>query len=164
VNVMPLHNRDNAIPRNGIYHILVCRPNHRLGNMILVTPLIAELEQLYKGAETDIVAEGDIASDVFQSFSSVKNIYCLPRRGFKHPFVFLSKILKIRKTWYDLIIDPCLGSGFSRALTRVFKGTRKLGFDDQISCQVPCDSLTHRVWRLNAARDAMAQLYQSMRT
>jgi heptosyltransferase III len=98
--------------------------------MILVTPLIAELGRLYKGAEIDIVAEGDVAADIFQTFSSVRNIYCLPRRGFKHPFVFLSKILKIRKTHYDLIIDPCLGSGFSRALTKVFKGRRKLGFDD----------------------------------
>jgi heptosyltransferase-3 len=118
------------IPKNGIYRILVCRPNHRLGNMILITPLIAELERLYKGAEIDIVAEGDAAKDVFQTFSSIRHIHCLPRRGFKHPFVFLSKILKIRNTRYDLIIDPCLGSGFSRALTRVFTGRRKLGFDD----------------------------------
>lgn len=118
------------LPRNGIYRILVCRPNHRLGNMILVTPLIAELERLYKGAEIDIVAEGDAASDVFQTFSSIRHIYCLPRRGFKRPIAFLSQILKIRKTRYDLIIDPCLGSGFSRALTRLFTGRRKLGFDD----------------------------------
>ncbi len=98
--------------------------------MILVTPLVAELERLYKGAEIDIVAEGDAALDVFQTFPSIRNIYCLPRRGFKHPFAFLSKILKIRKTHYDLIIDPCLGSGFSRVLARLFKGRRKLGFDD----------------------------------
>jgi len=98
--------------------------------MILVTPLIAELERLYKGAEIDIVAEGNAAVDVFQTFSSVRHIYCLSRRGFKHPFVFLSKILRIRRTHYDLIIDPCLGSGFSRLLTRLFKGRRKLGFDD----------------------------------
>jgi heptosyltransferase-3 len=98
--------------------------------MILVTPLIAELERLYQGAEIDIVAEGNAAVDVFQTFSSVRHIYCLSRRGFKHPFVFLSKILRIRRTDYDLIIDPCLGSGFSRLLARLFKGRRKLGFDD----------------------------------
>jgi heptosyltransferase-3 len=120
----------HAVAGNAIYRILVCRPNHRLGNMLLVTPLIAELERLYKGAEIDIVAEGDAAAEVFQTFSSVRNIYCLPRRGFKHPFIFLSKLLKIRKNRYDLIIDPCLGSGFSRILTRLFNGKRKLGFDD----------------------------------
>lgn len=118
------------IQKNRIYRILVCRPNHRLGNMILMTPLIAELEELYKGAEIDIVAEGNLAADIFQAYSSVRHIHCLPSRGFKHPFAFLSQLCRIRKTRYDLIIDPCLGSGFSRALTRFLIGDRKLGFDD----------------------------------
>lgn len=118
------------LPRDGIYRILVCRPNHRLGNILLITPLIAELERLYKGVEVDIVAEGPAASDVFATFFSVKNIYCLPTRGFKHPVAFLSLISKIRKNRYDLVIDPCIGSGFSRVLTRIFRGRYKLGFDD----------------------------------
>ncbi|HEY0199566.1 MAG TPA: glycosyltransferase family 9 protein [Rhodanobacter sp.] len=130
MKTLPIHARVDVIPGNEIYHILVCRPNHRLGNMILMTPLIGELERLYKGAEIDIVAEGYAAAEIFRTFPNVRHIYCLPPRGFKHPFVFLSKILKIRKTRYDLIIDPCLGSGFSRLLTRLFQGQRKLGFDD----------------------------------
>ncbi len=32
------------------------------------------------------------------------------------------------------------------------------------NCQVPCDSLEHRVWRLSAARAAMSQLYQHLGT
>lgn len=118
----------DGVPRNGIYRILICRPNHRLGNMLLMTPLITELERLYKGAEIDIVAEGSLAADIFATFFSVKNVYGLPRRGFKRPIRFLSLIFRIRKTNYDLIIDPCMGSGFSRALTRVFKGRYKLGY------------------------------------
>jgi len=122
--------RASTIPRHGVYRILVCRPNHRLGNMLLMTPLIAELERLYKGAEIDIVAEGPLAVDVFATYFSVKNVYCLPRRGFKHPVSFLSLISRIRKTNYDLIIDPCVGSGFSRTLTRIFRGKYKLGFGE----------------------------------
>jgi ADP-heptose:LPS heptosyltransferase len=98
--------------------------------MLLITPLIAELERLYKGVEIDIVAEGPAAVDVFATFFSVRNIYCLPLRGFKHPVAFLSLLSKIRKNRYDLIIDPCLGSGFSRILTRLCRGQRKLGFDE----------------------------------
>jgi len=98
--------------------------------MLLITPMVAELERLYKGAEIDIVGEGELACDIFATFFSVKNVYCLPRRGFKHPASFLSLILKVRKTRYDLIIDPCVGSGFSRTLTRIFKGRYKLGFGD----------------------------------
>lgn len=96
--------------------------------MLLMTPLIAELERLYKGAEIDIVAEGPLAAEVFATYFSVKQVYCLPRRGFKHPVAFLALILRIRRTRYDLVIDPCVGSDFSRTLTRMFRGRCKLGF------------------------------------
>lgn len=140
------------IPRKGIYRILVCRPNHRLGNTILLTPLISELERIYKGAEIDIISEGDVACEVFESFFSVKNIYCLPRRGFKHPVPFLGMLLRVRRTTYDLIVDPCVGSGFSRALTKFFRGRYKLGFSDTLEGS----GLTHAVPEAVAMRH-MAQ-------
>ncbi|WP_147281742.1 glycosyltransferase family 9 protein [Dyella solisilvae] len=120
-----------SLPTKGIYRILVCRPNHRLGNTLLLTPLIAELERSYKGAEIDVISEGDIAREVFSTHFSIKNVFCLPRRGFKHPVTFLRLLLKIRRTRYDLIIDPCIGSGFSRAVTRFLHGTYKLGFGNR---------------------------------
>lgn len=122
--------RNTGLARKGIFRILVCRPNHRLGNTLLLTPLITELERHFKGAEIDVISEGDIATEVFGNYFSVRNVYCLPKRGFKRPVSFLRLIRRVRKTHYDLIIDPCLGSGFSRALTRIFNGTHKLGFSD----------------------------------
>lgn len=136
------------LPCKGVYRILVCRPNHRLGNMLLLTPLIAELEQRYKGAEIDILAEGDIARDVFATCFSVRNIHCLPRRGFKHPLAFLGLLLRLRKTHYDLVIDPCIGSNFSRALTKFLRGRYKLGFDDALRGS----GLTHAIPRAAAGR------------
>lgn len=136
-----MNEQTGPLRRDGVYRILVCRPNHRLGNAILLTPVIAELERLYGGAEIDIVAEGDAAAEIFSTFFSVSHVYCLPKRGFKHPAAFLSMLLRIRRTHYDLIVDPCLGSGFSRILTRVLRGRRKIGFSDK-----PGNSgLTHAV-------------------
>lgn len=126
----PIPRCDAPLPRKGLFRILICRPNHRLGNTILLTPLIEELERHYKGAEIDVIAEGDIAREVFASFFSVRNVYCLPKRGFKHPIPFLRLIRRVRATQYDLVIDPCVGSGFSRTLTRLLRGTYKLGFGD----------------------------------
>ncbi len=40
--------------------------------------------------------------------------------------------------------------------------TRLLNVD--VTCQVPCDHISQRVWRLSAARDAMKQLYQHLGT
>jgi ADP-heptose:LPS heptosyltransferase len=126
----PTNHCHRSLPANGIHRILVCRPNHRLGNTILLTPLIDEIEKIYKGAEIDLITEGDIAKEVFPHFLAIKNIYCLRRRGFKHPIAFLSTIARVRATHYDLIIDPCVGSNFSRILTRFFKARYKLGFSD----------------------------------
>ncbi len=120
--------------------------------MVLLTPLITELERLYKGVEIDILAEGDIAKEVFSTFFSVKNIYCLPKRGFKRPVRFLGMLLRVRKTRYDLIIDPVVGSGFSRALVKFTNGRFKLGYSD-----TPEKSgLTHSV-PLDAAPEHMAK-------
>lgn len=137
----------DPIVGHGIYRILVCRPNHRLGNTLLLTPLITELQARYKGAEIDIVTEGDIARDVFKGFFSVRQVFCLPRRGFKHPLAFLRMILRIRRTHYDLIVDPSVHSGFARALTRIFRGRYKLGFSD-----APTKALTHAAPRTVAGR------------
>ncbi|MBD8872021.1 glycosyltransferase family 9 protein [Rhodanobacter sp. DHB23] len=131
LNQIPTSRCDTPLPRKGIFRILICRPNHRLGNTILLTPLISELERHYKGAEIDVISEGGIAKEVFASFFSVQNVYCLPKRGFKHPFPFLRLLRRVRGTQYDLVIDPCVGSGFSRALTRLLRGTYKLGFSDK---------------------------------
>jgi len=136
---IPIPRCDAPLPRKGLFRILICRPNHRLGNTILLTPLIEELERHYKGAEIDVIAEGDIAREVFASFFSVRNVYCLPKRGFKHPIPFLRLIRRVRATQYDLVIDPCVGSGFSRTLTRLLRGTYKLGFSDNLKR----DGLTH---------------------
>jgi len=130
VNTTSVNAAPSTLARRGIYRILVCRPNHRLGNTILLTPLIQELERLYTGAEIDILSEGRIAEEVFSSFFSVKNVYCLPKRGFKHPLGFLGMLHGVRQTQYDLIIDPCLGSGFSRAMTRHLRGRYTVGFSD----------------------------------
>lgn len=143
MNATRVSSLQSSTPLKGIYRILVCRPNHRLGNTLLLTPLIAELERTYKGAEIDILSEGPIAAEVFSTFFSVKNIHCLPRRGFKHPWAFLSLLFRMRKIRYDLIIDPCLGSNFSRAMTKFLDGRYKLGFDDRVGGA----GLTHAVPR-----------------
>ncbi len=127
----PIDANSVLIPHRGIHRILVCRPNHRLGNTLLLTPLIAELEKHYRGAEIDILCESGIAREVFAKFFSMKNVFCLPRRGFKHPFSFLRLLLEIRRTRYDLVIDPSIGSGFGRAVTRFVRGRFKIGFSDR---------------------------------
>src|SRR5690606_40168455 len=49
-----------------VKHILVVRPNHRLGNLLMLTPLLQELEMVFPNAKVDIFAKGGISPTLFQ--------------------------------------------------------------------------------------------------
>jgi heptosyltransferase-3 len=117
-----------ALPTTGIFRILVCRITHSLGNTLLLTPLIRELQATYPGAEIDIVTRAEVADLIFGAFASVRNIYRLPAHAFRHPLQFLAVLRRLRVTRYDLVIDPCPRSRTGRWLTLFAKGRFKLGF------------------------------------
>ncbi len=102
-----------------VHHILICRPNHRLGNLLLLTPLLTEIQQRFPGADVDIVLAGAHGPELFKTFSNVKHIYCLSRRMVRHPIAVVRTALRIRKAHYDLAIDPCEASQSGRLLVAV---------------------------------------------
>jgi ADP-heptose:LPS heptosyltransferase len=111
------------------HRILICRPNGRLGNTLLLTPLVQEMERLFPGAELDIVSACPAAREVFLEYPSVRTVHQLPRLGVRRPVNFLSKFLAARNTPYDLVIDPCPRSWSSRFWTRnMHSGADKIGF------------------------------------
>lgn len=103
----------------GIRRVLVCRPNHRLGNLLLVTPLLRELQQILPAAKVDIVLAGDAGAGLFRTFRNVGCIHALSRRMVRHPLQTLRIAAQIRRARYDLVIDPCEGSQSSRWLTAI---------------------------------------------
>lgn len=119
--------RTEPVATSAIRRILVCRPNHRLGNQVMLTPLIAELERAFPVATIDIIVAGDMGRDLFQSFRQVVNVYRLPRRMVRHPVATLRTILRIRRAHYDLAIDPCEASQSGRLLLSVSCASRVIG-------------------------------------
>jgi heptosyltransferase III len=120
--------QSKCIPRHGIYRVLICRPNHRLGNQLLLTPLIAELQARYPGAQVDLVVGGEQGRSLFNRFPNVGTVFNLPRHAFRHPFRTLSVLRKIRRERYDLAIDPDLSSQSGRYLLGRCRSTWRLGF------------------------------------
>lgn len=118
--------RDNvvaagALPLVGIQRILVCRPNHRLGNTILLTPLLAELEQRFPGAEVDMLASGVAAPAICAGYSGIGEITLIDRRAVRRPWKTLMALRRLRAKRYDLVIDAAAGSSsgrFAAALAR----------------------------------------------
>lgn len=124
--MQPVFNASNThltstrcVPRADIRRILICRPNHRLGNLLLITPLLSEIERLFPNAEVDIVVAGERVAELFQTFPNVKHIYGLSRRMARHPIAVVRTALKIRRMRYDLAVDPCEASQSGRLLLAV---------------------------------------------
>lgn len=123
--------RSRHLPRSEIHRILVCRPNHRLGNLLLLTPLLIELERALPEAEVDIVLAGEHGAELFCSFPNVRHIHVLSRRMVRHPFATARILMRIRRARYDLAIDPCEASQSGRFLMAVSGATYMLGIPRQ---------------------------------
>jgi ADP-heptose:LPS heptosyltransferase len=117
-----------ALPVRGIHRILVCHVSHTLGNTLLLTPLLRELERLYPGAEVDVVTRSPVADGIFGAFDGVRHVYRLPRHGVASPFSLLRTLRELRARRYDLAIDPCLRSQSDRIGVLLANAQRTLGF------------------------------------
>ena len=116
------------LPVKGVFRVLVCRITHSLGNTLLLTPLIREIEAVYPGAEIDILTRNAAATEIFGAFRSVRMVYLLPAHAFRHPWQFLQVLRSMRSVQYDLVIDPCPRSQTGRLTLLLAKGRYKLGF------------------------------------
>ncbi len=118
----------SAESRSASATVLICRPNTRLGNTLLMTPLLEEIEAAMPAAQVEILTACPAAHEVFREFPSVRRVHQLPFRGVRHPVRHLLTLLGVRRQRYDVLIDPCPRSWTSRFLTRHLPARLKLGF------------------------------------
>ncbi|HVI53785.1 MAG TPA: glycosyltransferase family 9 protein [Luteibacter sp.] len=117
------------LPASGIQRILVCRPNHRLGNTLLLTPLLVEIERRFPGAEVDLLSAGPAAQSVFRGFDIVGDCTALDRRAARRPFATIGVVRKLRSRRYDLVIDAAAGSSSGRIASGIAKARFQLRTD-----------------------------------
>jgi heptosyltransferase-3 len=116
------------LPRAGIHRILVCRTVHMLGDSLLLTPLLEELSAVYPGAEIDIICGYAVAREIYGGFFSVGKIIQLPAHALRYPLRTLGALRQMKRTHYDLVIDPDPQSQSGRLLTLLARKTYSLGF------------------------------------
>ena len=66
-----------------IERVLINRPNQRLGNTLLITPLVQEIVKNFPNAKIDIFVKGKVAPIVFENYPQVDQIIELPTKPFK---------------------------------------------------------------------------------
>ena len=85
--------------------VLVSRPNHRLGNNLLLTPLITEISEIFPNAEIHIFTKGNLADVVFENYKNVTRLIKLPRKPFKNVIKYFSCWFTILREEYDISIN-----------------------------------------------------------
>jgi ADP-heptose:LPS heptosyltransferase len=116
-----------------VKRILISRPNHRLGNLLLITPLLQEVSETFPDAKIDLFVKGHLPPLIFKNYSHVDRIIQLPARPFKNLLRYIGGWLALKRKRYDLAINviPDSSSGrlsvkFANARIKFFgdKGTR----------------------------------------
>lgn len=99
-------------------NILISRPNHRLGNLLLITPLVQEINDTFPDCKIDLFIKGNLAPIIFENYPTVENYIVLPRKPFDNLVQYFRVWLKIRKKKYDLVINIDKSSSSGRLSTQ----------------------------------------------
>lgn len=111
--------------------ILVVRQDERLGNVLLITPLLEALRKVLPRAHVTVLVSGRFA-DVLRGNPDVDQVLVFDKRQLLHnPLHFIAFLRNLRKQAFELAIDsgPVDGLSLSNALMTFFSGAPlRLGY------------------------------------
>lgn len=116
----------SKIHKNDIQRILICRPNHRLGNQLLISPLIQVIEAEFPNCKIDLLVNGNLSKILYVNYLSVANAYNLPKKPFKNLFEYLKTSLKVLSVKYDLAIVGTESSNSSKIFVKLSRARFKI--------------------------------------
>lgn len=118
---------------NEIKRVLICRPNHRLGNLLLITPLLQEIEERFPNAKVDLFVKGGIAPVIFKNYESVDRVLQLPKKPFSSLLQYMAVWFKLKARKYDVVINVDRKSSSGRLSTKIANARFKF-FGDNCEC------------------------------
>ncbi len=113
-----------------VRNILISRPNHRLGNTLLITPLIQEVHQVFPNAKIDLFLKGGVGHVVFEGYPYVDKLIMLPRKHFKDFGKYIGAWLSLKKKKYNLAINVEKHSSSGRISIQMANAEYKFFGDD----------------------------------
>lgn len=119
-----------AIDPAAIQRVLVARPNHRLGNVLLLTPLLQELEQWLPHAQVDVLAGPPFAACLLQGYSGVARVDTMSARPLHHPHALWSLWRELPGRGYALALDAAERSQSARWAVGRSRATWRVGIAD----------------------------------
>jgi ADP-heptose:LPS heptosyltransferase len=144
-NIGLSYQNSTANLKNGseIRSILVSRPNHRLGNLLLITPLLQEIKEVFPHAKVDLFVKGNLPSLIFKNYDNVDRVIQLPRKPFKKLFAYAGGWLALKKRNYDLAINVVYDSSSGRLSVRYANSRLKFFGDRGATVESGYDDFEH---------------------
>lgn len=102
------------VDKSEIKKVLICRPNGRLGNLLLITPLVQEVSEMFPNCKIDLFVKGTLAPIIFEKYDTVDKIIHLPKKPFKSLVAYSKVWISLKKTPYDLAINVDQNSSSGR--------------------------------------------------
>lgn len=126
-----LQNTSNA--KHEINRILICRPNHKLGNLLLLTPLLQEVAEIFPDCKIDLFVKGNLSRILFKNHENINRIIQLPKRPFQHLINYVYTWTQIKKYQYEMVINVDQSSSSGRLSVRLSNSRHKiLGEVDEV--------------------------------
>jgi ADP-heptose:LPS heptosyltransferase len=124
--------RPDHVDTDSITRILVVRQDGRLGNLVLMSPLLSALKAALPDAELDVlVSEG--FEEVLAGNPNVDHVRVFrKKRARLFPWTYAGLVHELRKARYDLAVDVSNGYHFSlngALLTRLSGARYRVGYD-----------------------------------
>jgi ADP-heptose:LPS heptosyltransferase len=121
----------------------ICRPNSRLGNQLMITPIVQEIIALYPNCKIDLFVRGGLSSILFEKYGNIDRIIKLPKKPFKQLFAYCKVWFSLRKYNYDLAINVDGRSSSGRLATKWVIAKFKLFGDINAQLSTKYDDYLH---------------------
>jgi len=102
-----------------VRRVLLVRPNFRIGNTLLATPLVAALHRRFPAASVDVLA-GDVTATLLEQLP-IDRVHTVSRGCLVRPWRFVALFRELRRRRYDVAVDGGMSS-FSGGLYAYLTG------------------------------------------
>lgn len=131
------------IDQNQIKRVLISRPNHRLGNLLLLTPLVQEVINTFPDCKIDLFVKGNVAPIIFKYYDNIDRIIELPKKPFSNLFKYIIGWLKIKNRTYDLAINAIQNSSSGKLSVQFSNASYKFFGDFNEDDFLKCSDFKH---------------------
>jgi len=122
-----------------IQRILISRPNHRLGNLLLLTPLVQEVINTFPDSKIDLFVKGGVTPIIYKNYKNIHRYNQLPKKPFSNLLNYIKGWFQLKFRKYDLAINSNPGSSSGRLSILATNSNYKFfgDHDEELSSKYP---------------------------